>query len=174
MLMVVKDCPAFFYLFWGAIKAGIVPVPLNTLLRSNSYSFMIDDSGAAALFYSPEYAGEVEPGIAGATQAPRYVLRTEGEQHSLFTLLSQIEPQFDTVPANAEDGRFWLYSSGSTGAPNAAVHRHRDMAVTSERYGVETLGIRQDHVFTLRLSCFSPMGSAIVSLSHFGWVLQRC
>jgi acyl-CoA synthetase (AMP-forming)/AMP-acid ligase II len=31
--MVVKDCPAFFYLFWGAIKAGIVPVPLNTLLR---------------------------------------------------------------------------------------------------------------------------------------------
>ena len=34
MLMIVKDCPAFFYLFWGAIKAGIVPVPLNTLLRS--------------------------------------------------------------------------------------------------------------------------------------------
>jgi acyl-coenzyme A synthetase/AMP-(fatty) acid ligase len=33
VLMVVKDCPAFFYLFWGAIKAGIVPVPLNTLLR---------------------------------------------------------------------------------------------------------------------------------------------
>src|SRR3974390_894397 len=47
MLMVVKDCPAFFYLFWGAIKAGVVPVPLNTLLRSNNYSFMIDDSGAA-------------------------------------------------------------------------------------------------------------------------------
>ena len=51
--MVVKDCPAFFYLFWGAIKAGIVPVPLNTLLRQSSYSFMIDDAGAAAVVYSP-------------------------------------------------------------------------------------------------------------------------
>jgi acyl-CoA synthetase (AMP-forming)/AMP-acid ligase II len=66
MLMVVKDCPAFFYLFWGAIKAGIVPVPLNTLLRSSSYAFMIDDSSAAALVYSPEFAGEVEPAIAAA------------------------------------------------------------------------------------------------------------
>ena len=46
MLMVVKDCLAFFYLFWGAIKAGIVPVPLNTLLRASSYAFLIDASGA--------------------------------------------------------------------------------------------------------------------------------
>ena len=33
LLMVVKDAPEFFYLFWGSIKAGIIPVPLNTLLR---------------------------------------------------------------------------------------------------------------------------------------------
>src|SRR5450631_2770047 len=78
VLMVVKDCPAFFYLFWGAIKAGIVPVPLNTLLRSSSYAYMIDDSSAAAVVYSPEFAGEVEPAIAAATQSPRYILRTEG------------------------------------------------------------------------------------------------
>src|SRR6516225_147272 len=39
LLMVVKDCPEFFYLFWGAIKAGIVPVPLNTQLRANEYRF---------------------------------------------------------------------------------------------------------------------------------------
>src|SRR5664279_5704927 len=71
VLMVVKDCPAFFYLFWGAIKAGIVPVPLNTLLRASSYAFMIDDSSAAALVYSPEFAGEVEPAIAAAKQKPR-------------------------------------------------------------------------------------------------------
>ncbi|SVE27739.1 uncharacterized protein METZ01_LOCUS480593, partial [marine metagenome] len=34
LLMVIKDAPEFFYLFWGSIKAGIIPVPLNTLLRS--------------------------------------------------------------------------------------------------------------------------------------------
>ena len=117
MLMVVKDCPAFFYLFWGAIKAGIVPVPLNTLLRSSSYAFMIDDSGAAALVYSPEFADEVLPGIAGATRAPR--IRSfvpTGNEHSLATLLADSEPQFEAVPATAEGDCFWLYSSGSTGS----------------------------------------------------------
>lgn len=113
MLMVVKDCPAFFYLFWGAIKAGIVPVPLNTLLRSSSYAFMMDDSGAAAIVYSPEFAGEVEPALAAAPRAPRSVLRTEGGDNSFSALLAGNEPQFEAVLATAEDDCFWLYSSGS-------------------------------------------------------------
>ena len=41
LLMMVKDSAEFFYLFWGAIKAGIIPVPLNTLLRAKDYAFMI-------------------------------------------------------------------------------------------------------------------------------------
>jgi benzoate-CoA ligase family protein len=158
MLMVVKDCPAFFYLFWGAIKAGIVPVPLNTLLRSSSYAFMMDDSGAAALVYSPEFAGEVEPTLAAATRAPRSVLRTDGGNNSFFALLAGSEPQFEVVPATAEDDCFWLYSSGSTGQPKGAVHRHRDMAVTSQKYGVETLGIRADDVFYSDAKLFFAYG----------------
>jgi benzoate-CoA ligase family protein len=158
LLMVVKDCPAFFYLFWGAIKAGIVPVPLNTLLRSSSYAFMINDSSAAALVYSPEFAGEVEPGIAGAKRPPRYILRTEGEEHSFATLLAGSGPQFEAVLATADDDCFWLYSSGSTGQPKAAVHRHRDMAITSERFGVETLGIREDDIFYSEAKLFFAYG----------------
>ena len=80
VLMVVKDCPAFFYLFWGAIKAGFVPVPLNTLLRAPSYAYMIDDSGAAALVYSPEFAAEVEPALAQAKQRPRHVCAPKAAQ----------------------------------------------------------------------------------------------
>ena len=159
MLMVVKDCPAFFYLFWGAIKAGVVPVPLNTLLRSNNYSFMIDDSGAAALIYSSEFAGEVVPGIASAGRRPRHLLCADGDgEDSLVTLLAQCDPHFDAVPATADDDCFWLYSSGSTGAPKGAVHRHRDMAVTSERYGVETLGICKDDIFFSEAKLFFAYG----------------
>ena len=58
LLMVVKDCPAFFYLFWGAIKAGIVPVPPNTLLRAPDYAYMFEDSGAKLVVYSTEFAAE--------------------------------------------------------------------------------------------------------------------
>ena len=158
MLMVVKDCPAFFYLFWGAIKAGIVPVPLNTLLRSSSYAFMIDDSSAAALVYSPEFSGEVLSAVASAAQAPRYVLCTEGEERPLARLLTESESQFQAVPAAAEDDCFWLYSSGSTGQPKAAVHRHRDMVVTSQRFGVETLGFTEGDVCYSEAKLFFAYG----------------
>ena len=63
LLMVVKDCPAFFYLFWGAIKAGIVPVPPNTLLRAPDYAYMFEDSGCGLVVYSSEYAGEIDAAL---------------------------------------------------------------------------------------------------------------
>ena len=66
LLMVVKDCPAFFYLFWGAIKAGIVPVPPNTLLRAADYAYMFEDSGCGLVVYSTEFAGEIEPALKQA------------------------------------------------------------------------------------------------------------
>ncbi len=68
LLMVVKDCPAFFYLFWGAIKAGIVAVPPNTLLRAPDYAYMFEDSGCRLVVYSAEFAGEIEPALK---QVPR-------------------------------------------------------------------------------------------------------
>ncbi len=158
ILMAVKDCPAFFYVFWGAIKAGIIPVPLNTMLRAASYSFMIDDSAAAALVYSPEFASEVMPGIAGAARPPRYVLRTEGAEPAVATLMARCEPRFDAVPATSEDDCFWLYSSGSTGMPKAAVHRHRDMVVSSQRFGAETLGARADDICYSEAKLFFAYG----------------
>jgi benzoate-CoA ligase family protein len=158
MLMIVKDCPTFFYLFWGAIKAGVVPVPLNTLLRAASYSYMIEDSAAAALAYSPEFSDEVLPAIAGASLAPQAVLCTEGGASSFAGLLDAFDPNFEAVPASADDDCFWLYSSGSTGAPKAAVHRHRDMVVTSQRFGVETLGIRENDVFYSEAKLFFAYG----------------
>ena len=53
VLMMVKDAPDFYYVYWGAIKAGILPVPLNTLLRAKDYAYMIDNSEAAGVIYSP-------------------------------------------------------------------------------------------------------------------------
>jgi len=149
ILMVVKDCPAFFFAFWGAIKAGIVPVPLNTLLRAKDYQFMLEDSGCAAMLYSPEFAGEVEPALAAAARQPAHVLRTEGDGTTLAALMDDASDSLNPAPATATDDCFWLYSSGTTGSPKGAVHAHRDMVVTSQHYGVDTLGVREDDI------CFS-------------------
>ncbi len=140
VLMVVKDCPAFFHLFWGAIKAGVVPVPLNTLLRAADYAYMIDDSGCRLVAYSPEFAAEVEPALAQlGAKAPPALKVTDDASIGADAAGPALAPH----PAKPTDDCFWLYSSGSTGRPKGAVHRQRDMVVTSELYGVRTLGVTE-------------------------------
>ena len=146
VLMVIKDCPAFFYVYWGAIKAGIVPVALNTLLRSADYRYMIEDSGCAALVMSPEYAAEVEPALDEAQHKPDVVVRTEGES-GLGALMAAASPDLDPAPAAPTDDCFWLYSSGSTGQPKGVVHRQRDLILTCVYYADGILGVTEDDVF---------------------------
>ena len=149
LVMMVKDCPAFFYLFWGAIKAGIVPVPISTMLRAADYTFALEDSGCAACAYSPEFAAEVVPGLEAADPGPAHRFATEGGGETLAALMAGASDQLDPAAATATDDCFWLYSSGTTGTPKGAVHAQRDMVVTSEHYGATTLGLREDDV------CFS-------------------
>ena len=136
LLMVVKDCPAFFYLFWGAIKAGIVPVPPNTLLRAPDYAYMIEDSDCKLAVYSAEFAGEIEPALV---QVPVEAMTVDAFLAKMAEASDELEPRL----AAATDDCFWLYSSGSTGRPKGAVHAQRDMVVTSELYGVRVLGVAE-------------------------------
>ena len=139
LLMVVKDSPAFFYLFWGAIKAGIVPVPPNTLLRAPDYAYMIEDSDCALVVYSPEFAGEIEPALK---QSPVQALTVDAFLTGIAKASDELEPRL----AAPDDDCFWLYSSGSTGRPKGAVHAQRDMVVTSELYGVRVLGVTENDI----------------------------
>jgi benzoate-CoA ligase family protein len=149
VLMVVKDCPEFFYLFWGAIKAGIVPVPLNTLLRADDYRYNVEDSQCAGFFWSTEFEGETRPALAAAAAKPAVAMPVVGGERSLVSEMARASPVLEAVPAAATAPCFWLYSSGSTGRPKGTVHRHRDMVATSVLYGQDVLGVREDDV------CFS-------------------
>jgi len=148
ILMVVKDCPEFFYIFWGAIKAGLVPVPLNTLLRAGDYQFMIEDSNCAGLVYSPEYQSEVAPALAASRHHPDFVFCTEGPS-GMSGILEDYSAILEPAPATADSECFWLYSSGSTGRPKGAVHLHRDIVATCVHYAVDTLGMTKEDI------CFS-------------------
>ena len=148
VLMVVKDCPEFFYVFWGAIKAGLVPVPLNTLLRATDYRHIIEDSACAGLVYSPEYREEVKRALSGAEHQPTFTLCTEGPS-SVSDMLEEASAILEPAATSADSECFWLYSSGSTGRPKGAVHRHRDIVTTCVHYAANTLGVVEDDV------CFS-------------------
>ena len=148
ILMVVKDCPEFFYIFWGAIKAGLAPVPLNTLLRADDYQFMIEDSGCAGLIYSSEYQDEVATALEASSHQPGFIFSVDGPS-GISDLLADHSPILKPAPATADSDCFWLYSSGSTGRPKGTVHRHRDIITTCVYYAEDTLEMTQEDI------CFS-------------------
>lgn len=148
VLMVVKDCPEFFYIFFGAIKAGIVPVPVNTMLFDADYTYMIEDSGCKVLVHSPEFTETVETALAATEHKPAVILRSTGAG-SLAELAEAASP--DLVPAETgpEDDCFWLYSSGSTGRPKGVVHAHKAILFSGQGSGVDYIGLTEDDI------CFS-------------------
>jgi benzoate-CoA ligase family protein len=165
VLMVVNDCPEFFFLFWGAIKAGIIPVPLNALLRANDFAFLIQDSECAGLVYSSEFAGEVEGALRVCSWRPRVVLRTEGGEDTLTARARDASPELRPVPTRAQDDCFWLYSSGTTGRPKGVILAHADLPVCSHFYTVGVLGAEENDVFfsVARLFFSYGMGAAMAA-----------
>ena len=102
---------------------------------------MIEDSGAACVVWSPEFAAEIEAALADASPAPAHQLAVDGTGRTFSALMAETSSDLRPAPATADSDCFWLYTSGSTGSPKGVVHAHRDMVVTSQYYGVDVLGI---------------------------------
>lgn len=142
LLMVMADGPEFFYVFWGAVKFGIVPVPINTLLRARDLAWIMRDSGCAAVVYSSEFATEVMAGAAAAgcpdvmmLDSAQFSAEAAGESCAL-----------ESVRAGAEEDCFWLYSSGTTGEPKGVVHAHASLAAVCYLFAERFLGVGEDDV----------------------------
>ncbi len=152
LLMAALDGPMFFYVFWGAIKSGIIPIAASTFLKTADYQYLIDDAQCAGFLYSSSLAAEVKDIVSSHL---RVTMPLDGSK-SLAELAAAESPKLDPAPTTALTDCFWLYSSGSTGRPKGVVHVHRDMVATSERYGRKIAGIEpQDIVFCASKLFFS-------------------
>lgn len=156
LVMAALDEPMFFYIFWGAIKAGIIPIGASTFLKAAEYRYLIADAQCAGLVYSSALAAEMAD-IAGSSPQLRVVLPIDG-RGSLAERIDAASPKLDPAPTTAMTDCFWLYSSGSTGHPKGVVHVHRDMVVTSERYGRKIVGIEPDDIVFCASKLFFSFG----------------
>jgi benzoate-CoA ligase family protein len=149
VLLVLNDTPAFPVSFFGAMRLGAVPVPLNTLLKPADYRFLLEDSEARAIIVDAEHYARVRAAIdgdAGLTESVAVIVangRAE-DAHALDDLLAAGGDWLTPADTHRDDAAFWLYSSGSTGRPKGVVHLHHDILYTCQTYARHVLGITQD------------------------------
>jgi benzoate-CoA ligase len=132
--------------FLGALKAGVVAVPVNTLLTSEDYRFMLADSRARMLVVSDTLFPKFEKLIADAPDlAHVLVAGSNAHGHENFEDALSGAGAADIIAATTRDDMaFWLYTSGSTGKPKGAVHAHASLRLTNDLYAGPTLGLKEN------------------------------
>ena len=152
--LLMLDTVDFPIAFWGAIRAGVVCIPLNTLLNAEQYAYMLGDSRAEAVLVSAPLARTIAPivdtlprlrtiVIAGGSADDRALFAAH-EVHLIEDVLAAGTAEPWTAPTVSDEVAFWLYSSGSTGVPKGTKHVHISLIATAELYGQGVMGIRPD------------------------------
>lgn len=161
VVMIMHDTVDWPVVFLGAIRAGIVAIPLNTLLPAEQYAYMLGDSRARALFVSAALLPVVEPVLKTLPDLD-HVIVVDGEAgpagKNLAAELAAQPAEFATVATSPGEPAFWLYSSGSTGSPKGTKHVHSSMMDTARLYAQGVLGIRQDDVCLSAAKLFFAYG----------------
>jgi benzoate-CoA ligase family protein len=148
ILMFMADSPEFVVVYLAAMRIGAVPVPVSTMTHADGLGELLRDSRARLLAVTPEFAGLAAEAAAAAPEL-RGVLGPAGtaaggrgiEWHDLDALLASAQPDAAVYPTTADSPAFWLYTSGTTGTPKGAMHRHGSIRVVCETYGSQVLGI---------------------------------
>jgi 4-hydroxybenzoate-CoA ligase len=158
--MIMLDTIDFPVVFLGAIRAGIVPVPLNTLLTSDQYAYVLADCRARVLFISEALLPVVKD-MVGRMSDLDYVVVSGRDAQGYKKLSDELAVEsdvFTTAPTHPDEPAFWLYSSGSTGMPKGVRHLHSNLAATADTYARQVLGIREDDVCLSAAKLFFAYG----------------
>lgn len=151
VFVLLLDTPEFAASFFGAIKIGAVPVPVNTLLKPADYEFLLNNSRARVVIASDSLFPNLQAIPSGQLRyAEKFIVLGGAERPGTLSFESWIRDNsvnLDAARTSKDDAAFWLYSSGSTGRPKACVHLQHDMVVCAERYAKAILNARESDRF---------------------------
>ena len=161
VLMFMADSPEFVTVYLAAMRIGAIPVPVSTMTRADGLAELLRDSRARLLAVTGEFAGVARAAAGLAPELAGVLAPAGGEAdgagpagaagpaggpggvpwHDLDALLAAAAPDAAVYPTTADSPAFWLYTSGTTGTPKGAMHRHGAIPVVCETYGAQVLGI---------------------------------
>ena len=181
VFLLLLDTPEFAACFFGAIKIGAVPVPVNTLLKPADYEFLLNNSRARVAIVSASLLPQIQAIPAtnltfleqiiivgdcvgdGAPQTAK-AFDKRAFDTSLFdserfeNWIRDAATTLEAARTSKDDAAFWLYSSGSTGRPKACVHLQHDMVVCAERYAKAILRATESDRFFSMAKLFFAYG----------------
>jgi benzoate-CoA ligase family protein len=156
ILMFLDDTPAYPAAFFGAVRAGFVPLLINTLTPPDLLQFYLCDSGATVAVAESEFCSRFDAQACKDTALRTLIIVSggTGDHAAPNTFLAEAWlPKFPSELAEADTHRdemaFWMYSSGSTGRPKGIVHLQHDMAYSDLAFAQNVLKLKPDDI------CFS-------------------
>jgi 4-hydroxybenzoate-CoA ligase len=163
VVLLLQDTVDFPIAFWGSMRAGAVPVPINSLLTAETVGYILADCRAAMVVISAALMESLGAAVRAAGVPRLIVSQPEGPATvdgwtGFAAFLAGGDPATATVAASADEVAFWLYSSGSTGAPKGVRHIHSSLRFTAESYGAKVLGIGPDDVMFSAAKAFHAYG----------------
>jgi 4-hydroxybenzoate-CoA ligase len=168
MALLAPDTVDFPVAFWGAVRAGVVVVPLNTFLAPAQYAYMLADSRATILVVDASLAGAIWPLLNTLPHLERIVLigaapgalPTDSGRavHRFEDLLAGEPPVPVTAETLTDDVAFWVYTSGSTGDPKGVRHVHTSLMATARLMGQGIIGLTEHDVVFSAAKLFFAYG----------------
>ncbi|HEV7825668.1 MAG TPA: benzoate-CoA ligase family protein [Mycobacteriales bacterium] len=153
VMFVMSDGPELLGGILGAFRAGLIAVPVSTMYNGAELGKILADSGARTLVVTSEFAAAAAGAVAAAPDVAHVIVAGEADlpgavEWAAFLGLGATSTGA-VAPTTEDSPALWLYTSGTTGTPKAAMHRHANIRHVVETYGKQVLAITPDDV------CFS-------------------
>ena len=158
--LVLLDTVEFPVLFWGALRAGVVPVLLNTRLTVDQYHYLLADSRAKLAFVSTALLPVVQEAAVGIDTLKAIIVVGGGPESvpRMDLLLAAVNEPAAPAKTSGDEVAYWLYSSGTTGNPKGVMHVHSSPMVMARTAGQDRIGIREDDVVFSAAKLFFAYG----------------
>ena len=140
--------PEYMVSFLGGQKLGAVPIPTSTMLREYELEHIINNSEAVAVITTGAYTEAIE-NIRSKCKTLKHVIvigESQADQVSYDELLKEDAASLPFVETHKDEPAYFLYTSGTTGAPKGVVHGHRFIIGAGDPIGKFTMGLEKGDI----------------------------